>query len=130
MPDGKPHYRRILFFYAHDVKTIRIRDYFKDACRIEIDDQDLCIDVYMDETGEPNGFAYIEEYRTDSRFFASFRHGELEGLCCHFKVRDREYAFDDACIYYQGRRTTLLKEDFDEIRRTEDQYGLTVISWS
>ena len=128
MSGGKPNYRRILFFYANDTKVKTINDYFSEAETIEFDTYKM--KCFLDKDGLPQGFAYIYDKSKTYYYFANFKDGKLHGFLFKFTSSNNKYVFKDVSIYYDDYKINLLKEPIDRLKQYNNNYELTVISWS
>lgn len=131
MPKGKPNYRRILFFYAHDTKVVSIDKYFENSTVI-YDSKGRRIKTFLDNDGNLSGFAYIYDNKGPYYYFANFKNGKLHGFVFKFTCSKsgKEYVFENVSIYNNGNLTNILANATDQLEFIKNKYELTVISWS
>ena len=130
MPNGKPNYRRVLFFIALGTQPLRFDDYFAQGEKVDLPDERLTVQTAFDENGVPQGLAKIYEWVSDTYYFGNFVDGELTGFLAVFGVKGRQYDFRDAFFYFKGRRTTIFEKQLNSLRVWRSKFDLTTIFWS
>ena len=122
------HYRRVLFFLANDTKPKIISDYYSKAEVLYIDN--LKIRTFLNEKGDPTGFAYFYDRKNGYYYFTNFKDGKLHGFLFKFSANGKNYVFEDIMVYYEGQRTDLYSDYIKQMIEIKNKYELTIISWS